>query len=283
MDRIDLHAHTTASDGTLTPAELVAFALEREVDVIAVTDHDTVDGIADAQAAGSELGVRVVAGIELSCRHAGRSVHVLGLLIDPRAPVLDEALETFRAERVQRGRMMVERLNELGYALDYEDVLRHAGGRIVARPHIARALVDRGHVSSVRKAFTSNLIADGGRADVPRRTFSPQEAVDLVRRAGGAAVIAHPGAAHHEGPRLAAPGGLIEELAGHGLAGIEVDHPDHPPDVREELRSLASQLDLVPTGGSDCHGREGTWPGTCLTDPDAFRALQERTGVSPAG
>src|SRR5206468_9314971 len=141
---------------------------------------------------------------------------------------------------------------------------------IVARPHVARALVARGHVGSVRDAFTPELIADGGRADVPRMQLTPHECVALVASAGGVAVIAHPGLSHHLGTHEAIPDSLVRELRDHGLAGLEVDHPDHPPLVRDRLRSLASDLDLVPTGGSDFHGEPPRPIADCTTSEEPF-------------
>src|SRR5438552_8450512 len=173
--RIDLHTHTTASDGVLTPTELVALAARREVDVIAITDHDTVMGVAEA--AGASEAVRVIAGIEVSARHDGRAVHVLGYFLDATDETLLRRLDEMQADRLDRMGRMVARLNELGYELTLDEVLAHARGAVVARPHVARALVARGYVGSVRDAFTPELIADGGRADVPRRQLSPHESL----------------------------------------------------------------------------------------------------------
>jgi hypothetical protein len=264
--RIDLHAHTTASDGTFTPAQLVAYANAHGVDVIAVTDHDTVEGVAMAEAAAAGTPLRVVPGVELSSYHDGLHVHVLGLFIEPAR--LASVTRRFRAERVERARRIVARLNELGYDLAFDDVLAEAGDGVIARPHVARAMVRRGYIADVPSAFTPELIADGGAADVPRTTLSAQHAVDLVREAGGVAVLAHPAAS-----------GVPDELAAglHGLAGIEVDHPQHGPDARERLLALAERLELVVTGGSDCHGPDtgpGARIGECTTDPDAFSALE---------
>lgn len=274
--RIDLHAHTTASDGTMTPTTLVRLAAERGVDVLGLTDHDTVAGFEEADRVAPHHGVQVVPGIEVSSKLSGRSVHVLGLFVDTSSDVLARTLERIRAERVDRARRMVERLNELGYALTFDEVLEHAHGDVVARPHVARALVARGYVDSVRDAFTPELIADGGRADVPREGLTPSGAVKLIRDAGGAAVLAHPGVTYHGGDGVRIPDGLIESLVDDGLAGVEVDHPDQPPDVRAELRRLAAAFDLVATGGSDFHGGEFLWPGTCTTDPAAFMELERR-------
>ncbi|MEX2392992.1 MAG: PHP domain-containing protein [Actinomycetota bacterium] len=276
MIRIDLHCHTTASDGLLSPAELVARARTDHVDVIAVTDHDTVAGVAEAVDAAD--GVRVVPGIELSARHDGRNVHVLGYFLDVDSDVLATTLAALKDDRLARARRIVERLNELGYDLTMDEVDEHARGDVIARPHIARAMVVRGYVSSVRDAFTQDLIADGGRADVPKRALTPGEAVSLIRAASGAPVIAHPGVGHHDGPVQAIGVELLRELRDAGLVGLEVDHPDHPPLVRDRLRALAADLDLVPTGGSDFHGDPGHALGRWTTWPDALATLETRAG-----
>jgi predicted metal-dependent phosphoesterase TrpH len=270
----DLHCHTTASDGLLSPEELVERVRTSRVDGIAVTDHDTVEGIAPAQAVAGD--VRVIGGIELSTRWNDRNVHVLGYFIDPD----DDAL---RAEIVRikgaRGDRIVGRLQELGYDVTMDDVRAQAAdAHVLARPHIARALVAKGYIASVRDAFTADLIADGGRADVAKVAMTPDDAVRVIRASGGAAVIAHPGVGHHDGPLGVVPVEMIDELRAGGLAGIEVEHPDHPPLVRDELRRLADELDLVPTGGSDFHGEVGHVLGNCATTPENLERLEERAG-----
>ena len=277
MVRIDLHCHTTASDGVLSPRALVERARTDGVDVIAVTDHDTVGGVDEAVRASDELGVRVVPGIELSARHGDRNVHMLGYFVDVRSASLAEVLESVRDDRVARARRMVDKLVELGFELTMDDVRAQAGGDVIARPHVARALVARGYIERVGEAFTLELIADGGRADVPKRTISPLEAVSLIRQARGAAVIAHPGVGHHEGPVQAIPVELLRELRDAGLAGLEVDHPDHPPLVRDRLQALATELGLIATGGSDFHGDAGHVIGICMTSADALEALEAST------
>jgi predicted metal-dependent phosphoesterase TrpH len=275
MTVIDLHCHTTASDGTLSPQDLVARALRDGVDVIAVTDHDTTDGIDAAVTAGDELGVRVVPGIELSARTSERNVHVLGYFLDPTSLELRATLTGLRESRLERAQKIVERLVELGYPLTIADVDAQAGaGRVIARPHIARALVARGLVSSVKEAFGPQLLADGGRADVPKKTLTPADAVRLIRTASGAPVIAHAAVGHHDGETRGVPVELIDEMCAAGLAGIEVDHPDHPPLIRDRLRALADERGLVVTGGSDFHGDAGHALGNHRTSPDNLEALE---------
>lgn len=272
--RIDLHTHTTASDGVLTPTELVELAAGRKIDVIGITDHDTVMGLPEAAAAAERFGVRVVAGIEFSAQHDDRVVHVLGYFVDADDEGLLRTLDEMQAERLDRVKRMVARLNELGYELTLDEVLAQATGAIVARPHVARAMVARGYVSSVGDAFTPELIANGGRADVPRRQLTPSESIDAIRAAGGVPVIAHPGLAHHLGTHDPMPDELIEQLASAGLAGLEVDHPDHDPLTRERLRALADRLGLVATGGSDFHGETDRPIAFCTTTLDALERLE---------
>jgi predicted metal-dependent phosphoesterase TrpH len=276
--RIDLHTHTTASDGVLTPTELVELASSRDVDVIGVTDHDTVTGVAEAAAAGERLGVRVVAGIELSARHTDRAVHVLGYFLDAADERLLRALDEMQVDRLDRIKRIVARLNELGYELTLDEVLAHAHGAVVARPHVARALVARGYIASVGDAFKPELIADGGRADVPRKQLTPAESVALIRAAGGVSVIAHPGLAHHLGTHDPMPDELIEQLASSGLAGLEIDHPDHDPVTRDRLQALADRLGLVATGGSDFHGETDRPIAYNTTSPESLARLEQLAG-----
>lgn len=272
--RIDLHCHTTASDGRLTPRELVERAVSDGVGVIGVSDHDTVAGIDEAVAAGLALGVEVIASIELSARHEGRNVHVLGPLIDHRCDELLATLRDLEADRLRRAEQMVARLRELGFDITMAEVVAQSSGGIVARPHIARVLVAKGYIAMVRDAFTPDLIADGGRADVPKNALSPVEAVHLIREAGGAPVVAHPGVGHHEGVPQPLSRELLESMRDAGMMGIEVDHPDHPPLVRDAMRKLAADLRLIVCGGSDFHGDEGHVLGHATTSPESFEALR---------
>jgi hypothetical protein len=279
---IDLHCHTTASDGTVAPADLSRHAAARGVDIVAVTDHDTVAGVAEATRTGEELGVRVVAGIELSTRHAVRELHVLGYFIDTNNSALLRAIDEMRSQRLERARSMIDRLRELGYDITISDVQAQAGGDIIARPHVARALVARGYVPSVRAAFTEELIGDGGRAFVAREAPSAVDAIDLIRAAGGVAVLAHPGVTHHEGKTKVLGDESVAELARAGLAGLEVDHPDHPPLIRDRLCAIADEYGLVPTGGSDWHGLPEHTLGGWTTSDESFGRL-EALAVTTAG
>lgn len=252
--RIDLHLHTTASDGQYSPEAIVQSARRLALDVIAITDHDTIDGIAPAQAEAQRAGalppIRVLPGIELSAEDEAGDVHMLGYCFDPESTVLRDRLVDFRSRRYSRGQMIVEKLAALGMPLSWEQVLAHAtAGDVtgsIGRPHIARALVDAGYVDSVRMAF-DRYLHNGGPAYVARARLTPEEAVELIHAAGGVAVLAHPGL-------LADPLAMVERLVPVGLDGVEVMHPKNPVTVRLNVLALASRYDLIVTGGSDFHG-----------------------------
>ncbi|MFC4050529.1 PHP domain-containing protein [Actinomadura syzygii] len=270
--RIDLHSHSAMSDGTRPPAEVVRRARERGLDVLALTDHDTVAGWDEAAAALPD-GLTFVPGIELSCKLDGHSLHMLGYLFDPSEPVLAAELARIRDDRVIRAQGMVERLRALGVDVTWDMVRGLAGGEAIGRPHIARAMIDAGAVRTADEAFTDDWIAQGGRAYVERYALDPDEAIGLVRAAGGVCVLAHP-RARRRGYTVGDD--AVERLAADGLAGIEVDHPDHAPDDRARLRDLAAALGLAATGSSDDHGAlTGDRLGAETTDPDAFAQLAE--------
>jgi predicted metal-dependent phosphoesterase TrpH len=277
--RIDLHCHSTASDGTDTPAELVRNAAAAGLDVVALTDHDTTRGYAAAIAA-LPVGLTLVTGAELSCRIGGVSMHMLAYLFDPEEPALLAERELVRDDRVPRARGMVARLQELGVPVTWEQVARIAGDGSVGRPHVATALVELGVVASVDDAFTGDWLADGGRAYVEKHETDPFEAIRLVKGAGGVTVFAHPGASKrgHTVPESA-----IAEMAAAGLDGIEVDHMDHDEDTRVRLRGLAKELGLLTTGSSDYHGTRKTVAlGQYATDPEVYGEITRRaTGAFP--
>ncbi|MFE7941251.1 PHP domain-containing protein [Streptomyces griseoincarnatus] len=277
--RIDLHTHSTASDGTDTPAELVRKAAAAGLDVVALTDHDTTRGHAEALAALPQ-GLTLVTGAELSCRLDGVSMHLLAYLFDPEEPALLAERELVRDDRVPRAKGMIAKLNELGVPVTWEQVARIAGNGSVGRPHVASALVELGVVDSVSDAFTPEWLADGGRAYVPKHETDPFEAVRLVKNAGGVAVFAHPAAVKRGGT---VPDSAIAELARAGLDGIEVDHMDHDPGTRARLRGLAGELGLLVTGSSDYHGSRKTCVlGEFSTDPEVYGEITRRaTGAFP--
>ncbi|WP_326699680.1 PHP domain-containing protein [Streptomyces sp. NBC_01754] len=277
--RIDLHTHSTASDGTDTPAELVARAAAAGLDVVALTDHDTVGGHAEAAAALPE-GLTLVPGAELSCRAGGVGLHILAYLFDPAEPELARERELVRDDRVPRAKAMVDKLRELGVPLTWERVARIAGDGSVGRPHVATALVELGVVDSVSDAFSPAWLGDGGRAYAEKHELDPFEAVRLVKAAGGVTVFAHP-LAVKRGAVVAES--VIAELAAAGLDGIEVDHMDHDAPTRARLRALAAELELLPTGSSDYHGtRKTVRIGEYTTDPEIYGEITRRaTGAFP--
>ena len=268
--RADLHSHSTASDGTTSPADVMARAAAAGLDVIALTDHDTVAGHAEA-AAALPPGLTLLPGMELSCRLSGHSVHVLAYLFDPADDELTAEMAAIRDSRVSRARAMVSRLAELGAPVTWDQVTQIAGDGVVGRPHIARALAAAGVVATPADAFTPEWIGAGGRAHVTRYALDPMRAVALVRAAGGVTVLAHPrGAAR--GWQI--PDEVLADLAAAGLTGVEVNHPQQDAEQRARLQELAAALGLVPSGGSDDHGAlTGFRIGTEIAPPGGYAAL----------
>lgn len=277
--RIDLHTHSTASDGTDSPAELVRNAAAAGLDVVGLTDHDTSRGYSEAIDA-LPPGLTLVTGAEMSCRIDGISMHMLAYLFDPEEPALLAERELVRDDRVPRARAMVERLQELGVPVTWEQVARIAGEGSVGRPHVATALVELGVVPTVNDAFTVDWLGDGGRAHVAKHETDPFEAIRLVKAAGGVTVFAHPGASKRG---RTVPESAIAEMAAAGLDGIEVDHMDHEPATRARLRGLAADLGLLATGSSDYHGSRKTCVlGEFATDPEVYGEITRRaTGAFP--
>lgn len=274
---IDLHAHTSASDGTLTPAELLHDAALAGLTAVAITDHDTTEGWAEAERA-CRPGLAVVRGVELSCRSGDVSLHLLGYLFDPSYRPLVAAMERLRESRVGRARRMVAGLVAAGLPVTWEQVQRIAGG-VVGRPHIAQALVGAGLVGSIEEAFGPEWIGTRGRYWVDREELEVLEALRLVREAGGVSVFAHPGAAARG--RIVGDE-VIAQLAAAGLDGIEVEHPDHLPQMRAHLTRLAGELGLVTTGSSDFHGsNKAVRLGQERTAPEALERLVARASGVP--
>jgi predicted metal-dependent phosphoesterase TrpH len=242
----DLHAHTNCSDGILSPAELVAQASAAGLAMIAVTDHDTTDGVEEALAAGAAADIEVVPGIEISTRTGNREVHLLGLFIDPSAAVLAEVSRSQRSARDERADVMVARAAALGLDIDLDRVHAAAAGAPVGRPHMAQVLVDTGAVAATQDAF-DRYFGIGKSCFVPKRMLATTEAIAAVHAAGGAAVVAHPGSSR-VGEKM------LGELAAAGLDGVEVVHPRHAKKRRHLLRGLCGRLGLLPSGGSDYHG-----------------------------
>ncbi len=285
--RIDLHTHSTASDGTLAPAAVVAAAARAGLDVLALTDHDSTRGWAEAADAARALGVTLVPGTEISCRSNGISVHLLSYLHDPQHAGLAEQFALTRDDRIWRARRMVE-LIDVDYPLTWDDVVAQVpDGATVGRPHIADALVARGHLATRDDAFAS-ILPTGSRYYVGHYAPEVTEAIGLVRAAGGVPVVAHPRAGRRG--RLGAdppvePMVTDDDLAGFaevGLAGLEVDHRDHCDTDRAQLRALATDLGLLATGSSDFHGAgKSNRLGENLTAAEVLEAIEaQATGTS---
>ena len=273
--RIDLHSHSTASDGTDPPAEVMRRARAAGLDVVALTDHDTLAGHGPARAA-LPAGLTLVPGLELSCRLDGHSVHLLGYHPDPAHPGLAAELRAITADRLRRGREMVARLRELGVGISWQQVATLAGGGVVGRPHIARAMVAAGAIADPAEAFTPAWIGTGGRAYVGRYAPDPAAAVRLIRAAGGVSVLAHPAAATRG---WTVPDEAVAALAAAGLAGLEVSHPDHDHSQRLRLAALAASLGLAASGGSDDHGSlTGHRLGCETVTPAAYEQLMSGVG-----
>jgi predicted metal-dependent phosphoesterase TrpH len=277
--RADLHSHSDASDGTTPPADVMARAAAAGLDVIALTDHDTVAGHAEA-AAALPPGLVLLPGMELSCRLQGHSVHMLAYLFDPDEEELAAELVAIRESRISRAEAMVSRLAELGAPVTWQQVCDIAGDGVVGRPHIARALAAAGVVATPADAFTPEWIGPGGRAHVARYALDPSRAVALVRQAGGVTVLAHPRGVSRGWP---IPDDVITGLAAAGLTGIEIDHPQQDEAQRVRLRELAAALGLIPSGGSDDHGElTGFRIGIETAPGDSYQRLVERaTGAAP--
>jgi predicted metal-dependent phosphoesterase TrpH len=283
--RIDLHTHSSVSDGTESPADLLVSARAAGLDVVALTDHDTTAGWQVASAARPP-GLTVVPGMEMSCRWFPAdsppiSVHLLAYLFDPTHPGFAAERARLRDERLERGERIVQALADDGHPVSWERIVERSEGGVVGRPHIARALVEAGVVDSVDHAF-STLLHHHSPYYVAKVDTDVREGIALVRAAGGVPVFAH-GLATKRGRVVgdAAVAAMVEA----GLMGIEVDHPDHAPDERAHLRGLAADLDLIVTGSSDYHGSNKATPiGACTTDPDQLAAiLAAGTGTAPFG
>jgi 3',5'-nucleoside bisphosphate phosphatase len=271
---VDLHTHTTSSDGTYTPAELVREAVRRGVRVLAVTDHDSVDAVAPARVvARDHPPLEIVPGIEINTDDPGGEVHILGYFVDHEAAWFRDLLREFREERASRVHRIAERLASLGHPIDANEVFALVQEGSAGRPHVAQVMVRRGYVATVREAF-DRFLATGKPAYVPHRKVGSREACEIIRRAGGLAIVAHPG--FHE-----APEDMVRSLASTGLLdGVECYYAEHSPEQTSRLLGLCRELGLLPTGGSDFHGPRVR--ASTLGQPpvpwDAWEALRRRAG-----
>lgn len=271
--RADLHSHTRASDGTCTPAENVRLAREQGLAAVAITDHDTAAGIAEAVEAGRQAGVEVIPGVEISSVANGQDIHVLGYYIPYESAPFVERLARLRDVRHERNKMMVEKLRERGIDISLEAIYsrKQDTEKNIGRPHIAEELMRMGVVQSVSEAFDKYL-GKGGTAYTNPKRMTPQEAIKLIREAGGVAVLAHPG--------IYGDDELVESLIVYGLDGIEVWHPDHDAEAVERYRKLGEEYGCILTGGSDFHGWRGEEPfhamlGSSTAGMDAVEKLRK--------
>ena len=263
---IDLHTHSTASDGARLPADVARAAKAVGLSAFALTDHDTVGGLAEARAAAQEVGLRLINGIELSAVEGEAETHMLGLHLTDLT-VIEHKLRELREMRMTRAQRIVERLNAMNIPVTFEAVLTEAAGGAVGRPHIARALVNGGWATDLREAF-DRLLGNGRPAYVPKDRLAIADAIELIHRAGGIAVLAHPGAL---GTRE-----RVETMVNAGLDGLEVLHPSHNWDDSQRLDALATEFDLVRSGGSDWHGApDGSRSLGMMRVPSQWLAAQE--------
>jgi predicted metal-dependent phosphoesterase TrpH len=247
---VDLHTHSTFSDGSLTPAGLAALAKGAGVSSLALTDHDTTDGVPEFLSACGREGIDGIAGVEVSAEVPSGTMHVLAYGFDLRNVPLQDALTRIRAGRADRNKVILDRLNSLGYALGWDEVSSLAGDEMVGRPHFAQALVNRRYMRSRQDAF-DRLLAKGKPAYVGRDRLTPEECIAAIRGAGGVAVLAHPFTLGM-GPRDLSE--QVRRLAAQGLGGVEAYYSEHTPAMQEQYRAMAESFGLVVTGGSDFHG-----------------------------
>lgn len=248
---VDLHAHSTASDGSESPAAVVGLAVRAGLSAVALTDHDTLDGIQEARAAAGKAGIELVPGTEVACEWDRGGLHIVVLFLEPGPGPLQDRLAEFRAGRNRRNRAIARRLDEIGVDIDYEEVLARAGDGSVGRPHFAALLVAKGYVPDIPAAFREYL-GSGGVAYATRPLLPPEEAIRLARRSGGVPVMAHP---HTLGLNTADEyAAAFRRLAGYGLVGVECHYGEYPAETRRQLEATVRSFGLLPSGGSDFHG-----------------------------
>jgi predicted metal-dependent phosphoesterase TrpH len=248
MSLIDLHAHTTVSDGVLPPEELVRLAKDCGVSVLAVTDHDTLAGIPAATAEGAQAGLQIIAGVEVTAYVDDLEIHILGHFVDPDDVRLNEFLASSRNDRIQRVRRMIDKLWALGLPVVADEILTQAPGSSVGRPHVAQAMVRRGYVASVQEAF-DRFLTPGKPAHVERSGIPAGEVISAIKRAGGVPSLAHPGVYGQDD--------IIPRLVEQGLVGLEVHHPDHEAEAIFRYERMRLKYGLLAVGGSDYHGTAG--------------------------
>ncbi len=270
---LDLHLHSTVSDGRLSPSDLVRLAHEHGVDVMALSDHDATDGVATATSVGASLGMRVIPAIELSTDLPGASIHILGLFLNYQDSAFQATLKEFRAARLERAQMMVDALTKLGFPITVERVFEIAGEGSVGRPHVAQALLEAGHIQTIDEAF-DRFIGHGGPAYFEGFRLEPAEGIRLIHSVGGFASWAHPNELDGKDWR-----GYLPEVLAAGIDGLEVYYSkEYPPEVQQQMLDACAEHNLVPTVGSDYHGF-GTLmvpPGSVAAPPDLLDRLETR-------
>ncbi|MBI3810668.1 MAG: PHP domain-containing protein [Nitrospirae bacterium] len=249
--RIDLHAHSTASDGSLTPPELIRYAADKKLSAMALTDHDCVDGLDEAVAEGERLGIEVIPAVELSADHPDGTMHILGFFVDRRHEGFCGRLRRLQEARRERNPKIIQNLQSLGLNLTYDEVVAASGGGQVGRPHFAKVLVQKGYVSSMQEAF-ERYLKKGAPGYVEKFRFSPQDAIAAIHEAGGVAVLAHPFTLYKDNSVPLDP--LLEGLSQAGLDGIEVIYSTYSGEQTRYYRERAEKYNLLPSGGSDFHG-----------------------------
>lgn len=250
MKIVDLHVHSTASDGTYTPTELVAYAKEKGLFAFALTDHDTVSGVSKAVSEGERFGVRVIPGIELSCLYHQKDIHIVGLFIDDKHPLLQEKMGWYRKKREERNRLMIKKLQEQGFSITIAEIESFFPKAVVTRAHFARYLVETKQIASLAEAF-DRYIGDGCPCYVPKERTSPEEAISLIKEIGGVSVLAHPILYKFPDEELDLMTGQLKDM---GLVGIEAVYSTYSAKDEEFVRRLASKYGLLLSGGSDFHG-----------------------------
>lgn len=277
MPGIDLHTHSTASDGTLSPTELIQAAKDAGLEAISLTDHDTTGGLEEASAKAKDLAIEFIPGCELSVVSPSGNMHILGYWIPAGASKLSLTLESLRKRRHERNHLIMAKLNALGLGIHYDEVLAVAGGDAVGRPHIAQVMHSKGYVDSVNEAFRAYLGSEG-KAYVPKDKLGPRQAIELLKSVNATVVLAHPFLLGLQGPDLR---GVIRQLKDYGLDGLEVYYTMHRPDQTETYLRIAQDMDLLVTGGSDFHGtvkpevRLGVGFGTLFVPYELLTGMKE--------
>ncbi len=253
MGYVDLHLHTTASDGVMSPSEIVRYAKTKGLQAIAITDHDTIEGLEEGLSEGKRIGFEVIPGIEVSAEHSPGSMHLLGFFLDIHHPLLNERLEYLQKARAERNPKIVDKLSRLGIQITYEEVLKASGGGQVGRPHFAQVLLEKKYVRTFQEAF-DRFLKKGAPAYVDKLRFTTKEALHFINEAKGIAVLAHPNTLNMNGHSELE--NLLLRLIKEGLKGIEVHYPEHSPLEVAQYKALAEKYRLLITGGTDYHGIE---------------------------